>query len=158
MCWRAASMECVCDIKALSSWHNGVFDRQEKGRLCLVTPHSVVNAQHCCHSSLSVSSAGPQAYQGFLCFLSAHAHPSCVSVLSVCNWGEESVLQRSQHEENCNGLCRKTDPPLGFISRHKCINLASTHWSAHVYTWDLFKSLKDVIMCSTSWLLYFICT
>lgn len=45
-------MECVCDIKALSSRHNGVFDRREKGRLCLVTPHSVVNARHSCHSSL----------------------------------------------------------------------------------------------------------
>lgn len=113
---------------------------------------------------LSVSSARPQAYQGFLCFLSAHAHPSCVSVLSVCvcgwvcNWGEEFGMQRSQHGENCNELCRKTDRPLGLISRHKWINLASTHWSTYVYMWNLSKSLKDVLMCSTSWLLYFICT
>lgn len=47
-----ACVECVCDIKVLSSHHNGVFDRQENERLCLVTPHSVVNARHSCHSSL----------------------------------------------------------------------------------------------------------
>lgn len=47
-----ACAECVCDIKALSSHHNGVFDRREKEGLCLVTPHSVVNARHSCHSFL----------------------------------------------------------------------------------------------------------
>lgn len=30
--WRTACVECVCDIKALSPWHNGVFDRRGKGK------------------------------------------------------------------------------------------------------------------------------
>lgn len=52
VCVRVRGEECVCDLKALSLRYNGVFDKQLKGRLCLVTPHSVVNARHSCHSSL----------------------------------------------------------------------------------------------------------
>lgn len=75
---------------------------------------------------LSVSSARPLAYQGFLCFLSAHAHLSSACAC-VCVSPREKVYDAEQLTpreilKSCEG---KTVSLLGFIFCHKQYNLTA---------------------------------
>lgn len=80
---------------------------------------------------LSVSSARPLAYQGFLCSRSAHAHPQYVCV-SVCASEGKSLWHRvaNTNKENANEPWNRTDFLLGYISHHNWISLAARVFSS----------------------------
>lgn len=117
-------MECVCDIKALSSHHNGVFDRREKERLCLVTPHSVVNARHCCHSSLyALRQATGLSGIPLLSVCPRTALSLCISSVCVREAKEFAKHTRKNSKENANERWRRRSPLFDGISAHKGIAL-----------------------------------
>lgn len=120
-----ACMECVRDIKVLSSHHNGVFDRQENERLCLVTPHSVVNARHSCHSSLYAlrQATGLSGIP----LLSIGPRTPLTMCVSVCvTEGKKSLWSTvANTKENVNELWRRKDPLFGYISLLKRSTLAA---------------------------------
>lgn len=117
-------MECVCDIKALSSHHNGVFDRREKERLCLVTPHSVVNARHSCHSSLyALRQATGLSGIPLLSVCPRTALSLCIGSVCVREAKEFAEHTPKNPKENANEPWRRRGPLFDRISAHKRIAL-----------------------------------
>lgn len=117
-------MECVCDIKALSSHHNGVFDRREKERLCLVTPHSVVNARHSCHSSLyALRQATGLSGIPLLSVCPRTALSLCIGSVCVREAKEFAKHTRKNPKKNANERRRRRGPVFDRLSAHKRIAL-----------------------------------
>lgn len=115
---------CVCDIKALSSHHNGVFDRREKEGLCLVTPHSVVNARHSCHSSLyALRQATGLSGIPLLSVCPRTALSLCIGSVCVSEAKEFAKHTRKNPKENANEARRRRGPLFDRISAHKRITL-----------------------------------